>query len=325
MTNIFADLLNTNNVLSVLALIVALCSMYVAFQTWLLKRGHKVRGAYYIRSSSDSSCTYINKVILENLKDRDLVIYNIYIKCGKNIYIDMLSRNVTDDENLHIIPGLSTRQFIFGPPYMSVDNSYIIDLSELLNKYSYKHGKIVLLTSSGRINVKRSCEFEKTPLVDYFKNYGTRGILQYRYPSQSSTQMLGGLPAGAIDYSSYGDRIKYIVRLKFRDSREVEYRIFKQLNDKVVFFKDTIFTEECLESEDSLIGFLEKEKKEGRLIFEEVVSVVNLQEVIKKQKEHLLYYPNKLEPEGWYQYYICDWLQTKWYNFIDKEHRRLKS
>lgn len=316
--------LDANLFISILALIVAICSMYVAFQTWLFKKGNKVRGAYYIRNSFDSSYTYIHKIILENLKDRDLVVYNIYIKFGKNIYINMLSRDITDDDNLHIIPGLSTRQFIFGPPYMSVENSYIVDLSKLLTKYSYKHGKIVLLTSSGKISVSKNYEFEKTPLVDYFKNYGTMDILQYRYPSQSSRLALGGQPYGAIDYSSYGDKVKYVVKLRFRDGREVEYRIFMQLDNKVAFFKDINFTEKSLENTESLRNFLEKEKKEGHLAFEEIVSVENLQAIIKSQREHLLDFPNKLIPEGWFQYYICDWIQTKWYNFIDKEHRRLK-
>lgn len=311
--------LDTNELLSILALIVAICSMFVAYQTWKLKKGHKVRGAFYIRSSFDSSCSYISNVILENLKDRDLVIYNIYIKFGRNIYINMLNHDVAEGDNLHIIPGLSTRHFIFGPPYMSVDNSYIVNLSDLLDKYAYKHGKIVLLTSSGRINVSKSYEFEKTPIIDYFKNYGTMDILQYRYPSQSSREQLGGQQYGVIDYSSYGDRVKYVVKLKLPNGHEVEYRIFEKPDDKVAYFNDIVFTKECLESVDSLRTFLKNEKVKGHLNYEKIISIRNLQEYFKEQKERMVDYPEKIVPEGWFQYYICDWLQTKCYQYKEKK------
>ena len=315
---------NPNTLISVCALIVAICSMYVAFQTWLLKKGHKVRGAYYIKSSIDSSFTYIHRIVLENLKDKDLVIYNIYIKFGRNIYVNILSPDVTDDDRLHIIPALSTRQFVFGPPYMSVENSYLVDLSTLLNKYSYRHGKIVLLTSSGRINVSRSYEFEKTPLVDYFKNYGTMDILQYRYPTQSSILSKKEQDVSTIDYSSYGDRIKFIVKLRFENGREIEYKVHKQKEYKVVFFDNLNFTDKSLENKENLRKFLEDEKKNNHIEFEEIISIIDLQEVFIKQREKLPNYPTELVPEGWVQYHIFDWIQTKWYNFIERESRRLK-
>lgn len=70
------DILCDDNFLPIVALMVAICSMYVASQTWRLKKGHKVRGAYYIRSCFDSSCTYISNVILENLNIRRQKLYS---------------------------------------------------------------------------------------------------------------------------------------------------------------------------------------------------------------------------------------------------------
>lgn len=163
----------TGLLVSAIVLIVTIC-------TWRLKIGQSVRASYGITITDQP---YVSNIIIENLKDRDLIIFGIYLKYGSNIYIDMLDIDSHYDKYHHIIPGLSTRVFELGPVLYYSEHSYEVDIQHLLNKLNA--ASIILHTSIGKIKAKR---FRNgwSPISQYFKNYGTHYIKAHRFYTEQS-------------------------------------------------------------------------------------------------------------------------------------------
>ena len=49
-------------------------------------------------SSIISEHKYYRTLLLENLKDKDLVVFDIYIRIGHNIYLDMLDKDNLNEQ-----------------------------------------------------------------------------------------------------------------------------------------------------------------------------------------------------------------------------------
>ncbi len=118
--------------ISAISLFVSAIVLLITYKTYILKYGQKVRGWFGESSFIASDHTYISSIVLENLKDKDLVIFDIYIRIGHNIYLDMLNKDGLNEHYFHVIPALSTKEFRFGPPIEDIDGACSVDLSELI-------------------------------------------------------------------------------------------------------------------------------------------------------------------------------------------------
>ena len=92
------EYLSNNDNVSLVGLIVAIASLAIAaigliisiivlvltFKTWKLKCGISVLGWYGITSSIESNTPYVSEIKLQNTKDKELAISNIYIHFGEN-------------------------------------------------------------------------------------------------------------------------------------------------------------------------------------------------------------------------------------------------
>ena len=61
--------------------------LYFASKAYWLKWGIRLRGTFSISSSMACDDDYVSSVVLENVKDRAVTIFAIYLQIGPNIYI----------------------------------------------------------------------------------------------------------------------------------------------------------------------------------------------------------------------------------------------
>ncbi len=309
-------------VISSISLFVSVIVLLITYKTYILKYGHKVRGWIGVSSSVTSSNNYFHTLVLENLKDKDLVIFDIFVRFGHNIYLDMLDKDDLNENYFHIIPALSTKEFRFGPAIEYASGSALVNLSQLFadDKISKK---IILFTNQGKVIVS---SFKKgwNPISDYFNNYGTVVINPIRYYSDKSIYGRKGREKeqvnSAIDYSTYGNQTLYLVVLKRKHFGLVTYPIWKDI--KVQYFNDIDFTEKSLENKDSLKKFLLKAKSNNKIDFEAIDTIVDFQSYVNSIRKKYSTSPILLEAENWCTYHVVDKVQTYWYKF--KEYYKKK-
>jgi len=306
--------------IALLAFLVSIAALYVSIKSLSLKYNNKVMGYYNYMSSAESSTPFIREIVLQNLKDKEIAIHDIYIKFGQNVYLDMLGKDGLNEAYIHVLPPLGTLTFKFGPVYLYSEQTQIADITKLIEG---KHGKIILSTNDGMIKVK-PIKKGWSPISEYFKNYGTVIVQSNRYYRKDSVCYNGAYKNKAIDYTSYGDRILYLITLRLEDKTEVEYPIYQELNYKVAKFSKLIFTEEILSSTKTLKEFLKKEKSRGKIQFESIVKIRDAHALINRDiKRYQKEEPIIVKAEGWLEYNIKDKFITLWWKLKEDYKRKI--
>lgn len=286
--------------------IVSVIVLYFTVKSWQLKHGQSVRASYGITITDKP---YVSSVIIENLKDRDLVIFAIYLKFGSNVYLDLLDIDDSYDRYHHIIPSLSTRVFELGEPLYYTESSREVDMEDLLR--NYRNGSIILLTNNGKIKAKK-IKHGWNPIVQYFKNYGTCYVRPRRFYTKEAVPSSRQQRENYIDYSSYHKSVHYIVTLRFKDGNEYDFEI-PPFYDYVPFSK-LKFTPESLVSCESLKRFFLENRSSGNVDFEELVNIANVKQVIERNKKGI--YSKEIEAVqslNGFHYYIIWKLKTLFY------------
>lgn len=315
------DLLKNSNLIAILplfiaglGLIISIVVLLITFKSHLLKRGQSVRGWVETSSSFESEESYISSITIENLKDKELVISKMYVRFGQNIYIDMFNKDGLYDNYVHIIPPFSYKEFLFGPPIACVERFSLENISRIISDHKIKR-KIVLSTTRGKLIVK---EPKKgwDPVADYFRNYGTRIIRPIRYYKDDSIYNKNNLPQvqPAINYTSYGNRTLYLVKIRRRNRDLSTYPVYE--TEKVIFFENLNFTKKTLSSKEHLSIYLNKARKSGIIDFEEIEEVIDVRSNIQDLKSKYSVSKTPLLAENFFQYQIVDKCQTIWYKFI---------
>lgn len=291
--------------IGLISLLVSIVVLYITYQTWKLKIGQSVRATYGISSSIEADGPYVSKVIIENLKDKELVIFSIYLKYGANVFIDLLDIDDTYDKYNHIIPPLSTRIFELGPPIYYTCSATEVDVNKLLrNDFSLRNGKIILITNQGKVvakNFKRGWH----PIALSFKNYATLNIRPHRIYNSDSVPVAHKQTEQYIDYSSIPVTTKFIAKLKLKSGKIFDYSISEHI--KYILFKNLKFTSDILGSASALRNYLIKSREENLVDFEEILEIVDFQEFIANNKAKLSPCPdddNIVETLNSFQYYF---------------------
>ena len=82
-------MLNRFNWYSTLASIIGLVALWFTVRNHHRKSGLLIRGIYSISSSIDCNDAFVSKFILENLKDRSVTIFAVYLRVGHSHYIQL--------------------------------------------------------------------------------------------------------------------------------------------------------------------------------------------------------------------------------------------
>jgi hypothetical protein len=292
----------TSAITSVVALIVSIIALIYTVKTYLLKSGAYIRGSYSICSSISCEDKYVHHVKLENLKDRAVVIFKIYLKVGHNYFLE-----IEDFENDPLI----LRPFeIFNKEYEPVDLYSIgmgrILLNDLLDDRSVKR-QIVLSTSEGKYIVKDFINYWD-PIFLLFQNHATAVIRPMRSIYKGK---------------SYGSNAKFVVEFKMENGSEEIVPIYPR-DYEVRKFKHFSLTKDSLESKENLEDYLYEKVIEGSLKCADVL-VYDLDswrnEIYEDEKSRVI----KAEYLNWFQYNVVAKIESKISDYrLQKQNRSLK-
>src|SRR6267378_5645545 len=73
----------------ILSLSLAVLALLIGIKNYRRKAGMYVRGVFSTGSGTSCNDVYVTEVILENLKDRAVTIFSIYLKIGHNYYVEL--------------------------------------------------------------------------------------------------------------------------------------------------------------------------------------------------------------------------------------------
>ena len=256
-------------------IILTIIVLIYTFRTWNLKRGQSVRASCQI---SITDKPFISSVIIENLKDRDLVIYGIYLKFASNVYLDLLDIDFSQDKYNHIIPALSSRIFELGQPLFYTKGIVLVDMEDIIKNNSYS---IILRTSEGKITAKNIKNgWHPRSLT------GTYYIRPSRYYTKNAVPNTHYQSEQYIDYTSFDNSIQYVATIKISDDLTYDFEIPPRRN--YIPFQKLRFTAETLQSSDTLYQYLLKSRSEQLIQFEQIIKIENIKQKIDGYKKGLI-------------------------------------
>lgn len=292
--------------LMLLSIIIASIAGVFTYFTYKLKIGQKARACCGIMYSKD--LPYISSVIIENQKDKDLVIHDIYVRFGPDIYVDLLDKDFSDKYNI-VVPPLSVKEIQFGPVFMYNVNTHRVAVESLFKTTKYK---IVLSTSQGKL-ICNDWDKGWSAISESLNNHHVVVAHPNRIYSTSSVYFKNIFETPAIDYSSYSDEVKYVVKLITKDGDKMFCKIYDN-NKKIVLFKDLTFSEEVLKDEDSIRKYLNKAKEKKLVNFSKIEEIYNVQKMMDSTLE--LYQDEiiELKSESPLHFYTIGYINSKWEN-----------
>lgn len=156
----------TSLTIATISLAIAMIVLFYAAYQFLSKRGSRFCGTFSISSSAWSRQRYVGEVILENTKDKAIAINTIYLRIGRNIYVELIDYS----ESPRIISPFETIKLCFKEGVSGyITSTFKVTLDSLLADNKVRKN-LVVLTPQGLSNV----ENYKTLWNVYFeslKNY----------------------------------------------------------------------------------------------------------------------------------------------------------
>jgi len=273
--------------IALFSLFISIIALIYTIRAFFLKKGNKVRGWIGFASSIYSNDMYPSTITLENLKDKALVIFNIYLKLGHSYYITIEDFK----DNPLIIQPFCVFQKEYDPIIMYSVNMDRIKLDKLLTNKSIKRD-LFLSTTDGKIKVLKKIRIWN-PIGIFFKNYST-AIIQINRITYNNI--------------SYGENIHYLTELSFDDGKKQVIALRKEDYKSKVFVNFKL-TEKSLSSKDELLKYFNKLRKKDILKFN-TLSIIDFQKEISSYKSD--YYSNIIDakPVNWFQYHIINKVLT---------------
>jgi len=231
---------------SIFVLLITIGALVYTVKTYLLKSGLHVRGSFGYGMHYLSDVPYITNITIENLKDKAMVIFGIYLKMGNNYYL------LIEDykESPLILKPFGIIQREFEPlNYYSINmvNKFVMHLSMFGTKPKQQ---LVLNTTDGKHIVNDDIN-HWAPEIEAFKNQYTEIIypVRFRYKDKS-----------------YGGDVKYLVDVKLEDEKEIVIPIGVMDNGQIHYspLSHLNLTQELIKSKERLNDFLEMKKKSGQ-------------------------------------------------------------
>jgi hypothetical protein len=305
MDNTQLGLLNSivSSVVAFVALIVSIIALVYTARAYLLKTGAYIRGSHSICSDISCEDKYVRSLKLENLKDRALVIFRIYLQIGHNYFLE-----IEDFENNPLI----LKPFeIYYKEYEPIDLYSIgmgrILLDDLLDDKAIQR-RIVLSTSEGKFVVKDYINYWD-PIGLFFQNYATAIIRPLRSTYKGK---------------SYGSNAKYIVEFKMENGSEEIVSIYPR-DYEVRKFKHFPLTRESLESKETLEEFLYEKVLDGIIKCADV-TVYDMDNWRKEIYEDETKRVITAKYANWFEYYVVARIVSRISDYrLKKQNRGLKS
>lgn len=284
-----------SNLELILGTVLSLVGLYLAYRGLVLKTGRmKIHGGYTECSSIACDDKYISSVILENVRDRAVTIFAIYLKFGHDLYLE-----IDDFEDSPLVLGaFESFRKEYGPIEFYSAGMRRILINDLFANKSVKK-RLVLSTSDGKYTVRRQIPIWN-PVTEFFGNYMT-GIA---HPIRSTYKG-----------KAYGSSTIYLVELDQEGGASQVLPIYPR-DYEVRRFRRFRLTRESLESKAALESFLNEQKKAGNLPVSSF-AVHDLQALRDERfKEEETKEPIRARSDGFFTYFVLGWIYTRFSRWV---------
>lgn len=270
-------------VIPITALVVSAFALYFAAKNYGRKAGILVRGSFGTCSSVDCDDVYVASVVLENLKDRAVTIFGIYLQVGHNYYIDVEGF----EQNPLVLKPFETWKGEYGPIEMYAVSSTRVHINDLLQDRKVRK-RLVLSTTDGRYIVPASIR-GWNPIGEMFKNVFAGVLRPVR--NEFKGQPLGG-------------NIRFVLEITHHNGRE-EIIPIREADYQVSRFRHFRLTKESLSSKAALEQFLADVVIENKLNCKQF----KVHDLNSWRETELKFYrngslPHTAEPRGWFTYFV---------------------
>ena len=264
------------------------------------KTGMDIRSSFSVASSIWSKEKWVGEVRLENMKDRSVTIFKIYLEVGHGLYLEV--EDFT--ENPMTLGPYSVYQKKYDP--IEFYSEGMGRITGLLDNEKVRR-RIVLTTSQGRHNPKLGIRAEDDPMLDtILKNYWTWVVRPERWSFKGRC---------------YGSEAKYIVTFDGNDGKEEIVPIY--LGDYTIKkFRHFSLTKASLESKQALECFLQTQMTAGALSCT-AFEVFDLAPVRSRMFKD---YSKRIaaEHQGWFSHNVLGRCMTVWEKWTqDRKNKKL--
>src|SRR5690606_32669838 len=144
----FAKLTDVSNLIASAALTISIVALIYTIRTYLLKSGQNIKCSYNTMSTVQADDMYIVNLTLENIKERATVIFAIYLKIGRNNYLELEDFSSSP----LILKPFEVYHKTYDPVTFYSEGVDIVKIDHLLSPKVRK--KIILSTTNGKFVVK---------------------------------------------------------------------------------------------------------------------------------------------------------------------------
>ena len=269
------------------SVVIALLAVVFAVRGDRRKTGIDIRSSFSVASTIWSKEQWVAEVRLENVKDRAVTIYKIYLQVGHGLYIEV--EDLTEEP--YSLGPYSVYQKKYDP--IEFYSHGMTRITGILGKG--KRQRIVLMTSQGRHDSKPGLRMTDDPMLDtILKNYWTGVMRPERWLFKDRC---------------YGSEAIYIITFFDNDDKEEVVPIYPG-DHEIRKFRKFSLTKESLESKQALESFLETQITEGTLFCNtfEVVDVEPIKRTIFKDYSESM----AVVHQGWFTYNVLSRCLTVW-------------
>jgi hypothetical protein len=249
---------------TLLALALSSLALLVSYLNFRRKSSLKLRASYsWVSSSEAADDQHLSSIVIENLKDRAVTIFAIYLRVGHNYYVKVEN---FEDKPL-ILRAFETWHKEYGPiEFYGINTQRIAMNSLFADKRARK--RIVLSTSDGKYVVTKAPK-HWDPVYDFFNNHMTAIVWPVR---------------GTYKGTAIGGRVLYVVDIVL-SSGETEIISIHSMDYEVQRFKNFRLTKESLASADALKKYLQQQVDTGLLVCRSF-EVIDLNEWRAKERDY---------------------------------------
>ena len=291
-------------------------ALYIAFASFALaalalvfaargdrrKTGIDIRSSFSVASAVWSKEQWVAEVRLENVKDRSITIYKIYLEIDHGLYIEV--------EDFTENPKKLGPYSVFQKKYDPIEfySHGMKRLTGVLGEHD-KRRRIVLLTSQGRHNSKSGIRMKDDPMLDIIlKNHWTGVVRPERWSFKGRC---------------YGSEAKYIVTFVGDDGKEEIVPIYPR-DHEISKFREFKLTGESLESKQALEFFLRTQIAVGKLSCS-TFEVFDL-EPFRRRMVNEYSGSMAVAHQGWFSYNVLGRCVTVWEKWaMDRKNKKLRA
>jgi len=218
-------------------------ALFIGYLGYKRKSGLRLRGTYVTTSTIACDDNFVSRVIIENMKDRAITIFGIYLRLGFNVYVVVEEFGA----NPLVLKPFETYQRSYDPIEFYSVNAKRVRINELLRDDKVRK-RLVLSTSDGRYTVRRYLR-AWDPVHTFFRNYMTAIVRPIR---------------STFKEKAYGSNAIFLVEVKLSDGNEQTVPLYPE-DYRIRRFRNVRLTEESLKSKPALEELLSRERDAGNL------------------------------------------------------------